>query len=197
MKRKLIVLLTIPLLLASCGKKEEVEENNTPEYKIQESYDNKSNLRSKERKVSEDDGDTLTVTQNGKKVTINTNDYYSSDARMLEPGDAWVVTGYYRISVNSTKPANTTSVVVSYNVENLSKEAKKFIPKTVVDQDFNVLELEDDKNVPTVQAGEKAKDIKVTYKLKQPNVEKLQVIFSQQITDSQKEDAVFTSLFEK
>lgn len=197
MKRKLIVLLTIPLLLASCGKKEEAEENNTPEYKIQESYDNKSNLRSKERKVSEDDGDTLTVTQNGKKVTINTNDYYSSDARMLEPGDAWVVTGYYRISVNSTKPANTTSVVVSYNVENLSKEAKKFIPKTVVDQDFNVLELEDDKNVPTVQAGEKAKDIKVTYKLKQPNVEKLQVIFSQQITDSQKEDAVFTSLFEK
>lgn len=197
MKRKLIVLLTIPLLLASCGKKEEAEENNTPEYKIQESYDNKSNLRSKERKVSEDDGDTLTVTQNGKKVTINTNDYYSSDARMLEPGDAWVVTGYYRISVNSTKPANTTSVIVSYNVENLSKEAKKFIPKTIVDQDFNVLELEDDKNVPTVQAGEKIKDIKVTYKLKQPNVEKLQVIFSQQITDSQKEDAVFTSLFEK
>lgn len=197
MKRKLIVLLTIPLLMASCGKKEEAEKDNTPEYKIQESYDNKSNLRTKERKVSEDDGDKLTVTQNGKKVTINTNDYYSSDARMLEPGDAWVVTGYYRISVNSTKPANTTSVVVSYNVENLSKEAKKFIPKTVVDQDFNVLEPMDDKAVPTIQAGEKVKDIKVTYKLKQPNVDKLQVIFSQQITDSQKEDAVFTSLFEK
>lgn len=197
MKRKLIVLLTIPLLLASCGKKEEARKDNTPEYKIQESYDNKSNLRSKERKVSEDDGDKLTVTQNGKKVTINTNDYYSSDARMLEPGDAWVVTGYYRISVNSTKPANTTSVVVSYNVENLSKEAKKFIPKTVVDQDFNVLEPMDDKAVPTIQAGEKVKDIKVTYKLKQPNIDKLQVIFSQQITDSQKEDAVFTSLFEK
>lgn len=197
MKRKLIVLLTIPLLMASCGKKEEAEKDNTPEYKIQESYDNKSNLRSKERKVSEDDGDKLTVTQNGKKVTINTNDYYSSDARMLEPGDAWVVTGYYRISVNSTKPANTTSVVVSYNVENLSKEAKKFIPKTVVDQDFNVLEPMDDKAVPTIQAGEKVKDIKVTYKLKQPNIDKLQVIFSQQITDSQKEDAVFTSLFEK
>lgn len=197
MKRKLIVLLTIPLLMASCGKKEEAEKDNTPEYKIQESYDNKSNLRTKERKVSEDDGDKLTVTQNGKKVTINTNDYYSSDARMLEPGDAWVVTGYYRISVNSTKPANTTSIVVSYNVENLSKEAKKFIPKTVVDQDFNVLEPMDDKAVPTIQAGEKVKDIKVTYKLKQPNVDKLQVIFSQQITDSQKEDAVFTSLFEK
>lgn len=197
MKRKLIVLLTIPLLMASCGKKEEAGKDNTPEYKIQESYDNKSNLRSKERKVSEDDGDKLTVTQNGKKVTINTNDYYSSDARMLEPGDAWVVTGYYRISVNSTKPANTTSVVVSYNVENLSKEAKKFIPKTVVDQDFNVLEPMDDKAVPTIQAGEKVKDIKVTYKLKQPNIDKLQVIFSQQITDSQKEDAVFTSLFEK
>jgi lipoprotein len=196
MNKKYIILL-IPLLLVGCGQKEEANEDNAPQYRIQDSYSNKNGVKSTTRETDDesDKGDNVEVTQNGKKVTVNTNDYYSSDARMLEPGDKWVVTNNFKISVNSAKPNNTTSVIISYNVENLTNEDRKFIPKTVIDQDFNKLEATD-VDVPTIKAGEKKENINVTYLLEQPKVSKLQVIFSEKVSDSQTEDAVFTSLFE-
>lgn len=196
MNKKYIILL-IPLLLVGCGQKEEANEDNAPQYRIQDSYSNKNGVKSTTRETDDESnkGDNVEVTQNGKKVTVNTNDYYSSDARMLEPGDKWVVTNNFKISVNSAKPNNTTSVIISYNVENLTNEDRKFIPKTVIDQDFNKLEVMDI-DVPTIKAGEKKENINVTYLLEQPKVSKLQVIFSEKVSDSQTEDAVFTSLFE-
>lgn len=196
MNKKYIILL-IPLLLVGCGQKEEANKDNAPQYRIQDSYSNKNGVKSTTRETDDESnkGDNVEVTQNGKKVTVNTNDYYSSDARMLEPGDKWVVTNNFKISVNSAKPNNTTSVIISYNVENLTNEDRKFIPKTVIDQDFNKLEAMDI-DVPTIKVGEKKENINVTYLLEQPKVSKLQVIFSEKVSDSQTEDAVFTSLFE-
>lgn len=196
MNKKYTILL-VPLLLVGCGQTEEANEDNAPQYRIQDSYSNKNGVKSTTRETDDESnkGDNVEVTQNGKKVTVNTNDYYSSDARMLEPGDKWVVTNNFKISVNSAKPNNTTSVIISYNVENLTNEDRKFIPKTVIDQDFNKLEAMDI-DVPTIKAGEKKENINVTYLLEQPKVSKLQVIFSEKVSDSQTEDAVFTSLFE-